>query len=314
MSKFLNRTLIFIIILTIVVSVISIFYSQIKNKYLSNSNFVIDKKINILILGDSHSEAAFNDKIIPNSVNYAFSAEHYLFTYFKLKKIIEANPQINKVVLSFAAHNISKNIDDVIFLDTRNSRSFARYFMLLNRESIWECKSNSQNWKINYLKWKFSIPFQLKLELKLIYKVLFFKKILVKDYPFIGKFYKSKHHVFSNLNNEILNHYFTNNSISKESDLNIKYLNKIVDFVRAKKIKLYLINTPQHKKYRERIPIFFKKEYKLLSNKLVNKDTSLIKIIDLSEININDTCYGDYHHVNYYGATIVSNKIIDVVK
>lgn len=296
-----------------VVSIISVFYSQIKNNYLSNSNFIINKDINTLILGDSHSEATFNDKIIPNSINFAFSAEHYLFTYFKLKKIIKSNSNIDKIVLSFAPHNISKNADDVIFSDTRNSRSFARYFMLLNKESIMECKSNSQNWKINYLKWKFNIPFQLKLESKLIYKVLTSKKISIKDFPFIGKFYKSTRHTLNNDDKEILHHYYNNNSISKKSNLNIKYLNKIVDLAIKNNLKLYLINTPQFRFYRENIPLYFKKEYKILSNKLKQKNSNLIKIIDLSKINLNDTCYGDLHHVNYYGATVVSNKIIDII-
>ena len=45
---------------------------------------------NILILGDSHTENAINDSIFSNSLNYSASADAYIFSYVKLKAILNS--------------------------------------------------------------------------------------------------------------------------------------------------------------------------------------------------------------------------------
>jgi len=163
MKRFLNTVLAFLLVLTIVLLVSALFYGHYKKQYLQDKNLNLGVNINTLIVGDSHAETSFDDKVILNSRNIAFHAEHYLFTYFKVKRIIEANPQIEKVILSYGPHNLSQGADVTLFSLGRNSRSFARYFMLLDQEGVDDTYSPSQNWRVNYLKWKLNIPFQLKL-------------------------------------------------------------------------------------------------------------------------------------------------------
>ena len=309
MKLFLKNILIFVSVISVVLILSSIVYNHIKTAYLADKNLSITPNTHILILGDSHAETAFNDSIIPNSHNVAFHAEHYLFTYFKLKKLLHANPQIDKVILSFGPHNISQSADVTIFSESRNSRSFARYFMLLNSEGVNDTYSSSQNWRTNYLKWKFGIPFQLKLEAKLIYKTIFNKPISLNDFPFIGEFYKSNEHTFNNVNTAIHAHYFADNKLLNESDLAIKYLYKIIDLTTSKGIKLYLVNTPQHKDYFNNIPDYFKNAYKKEINRIAHNYPDVIHL-DLSQLKIDNSKFGDYHHVNNKGAQIVSLVLI----
>jgi hypothetical protein len=308
MRKFLKRVFIFTILTISIISLSAILYYNIKDKYFINNNLQLKSGVTTLIIGDSHAETTFDDSIIPHSQNIAFHAEHFLFTYFKLKKVLEANPQIKKIIISYGPHNISKGADVTLFSMDRTSRSFARYFMLLNREAVWDIYSPSQNWRINYLKWKYYIPFQLKLEAKLISKLVQGKFIKLKDFPFIGKFYASSKHVFADVNTPIQGHYYNKGELLKKSDLAIKYLYKIADLCEENNVKIILINTPVHKKYHELIPKYFSDYYTVLTSKIINKYNN-IEFIDYSQYHLPDEYFGDYHHVNVKGAEVISRKL-----
>ncbi len=241
MSLYLKKVLFFLALLMLVLVIASVSYKFIKSQYLADNNLKLKSNVHVLFLGDSHAETAFDDQLIPDSRNIAFHAEHYLFTYYKLKKMLQVNPKIDQVVLSFGPHNISQGADVTIFSESRNSRSFARYFMLLDDIGVEDTYSNSQNWKINYLKFKLGIPFQLKLEANLIYKTILRKPIKLNNFPFIGEFYPSELHVFDNVNTSIQGHYYKNNIVLKESYLAIKYLHKILKLAKERNVDLYLV-------------------------------------------------------------------------
>ena len=310
MKRFLNTVLAFLLILTIVLLVSALLYGHYKTQYLQDENLKLGDSIKTLIIGDSHAETAFDDKVIPNSQNIAFHAEHYLFTYFKLKRLVEANPQIENVILSYAPHNLSQGADVTLFSLGRNSRSFARYFMLLDKEGVDDTYSPTQNWRINYLKWKLNIPFQLKLEAKLLYKTALDKPIKLNDFPFIGKFYASSKHVFNDVAEPINGHYFKKGNLLQKSNLALKYLYKAIELCEANKIKLILINTPLHQEYRNFIPEYFTQLYTNTTSEITLKHPS-IQILDYSELTLPDNVFGDYHHVNSKGAKLVSEKLID---
>ncbi len=309
MKAFLNRILIFALLLSVVLIIAASIYGYLRNQFLDAENLKLNTTVTTLIIGDSHAETALDDKLIPDSKNIAFHAEHYLFTYFKLKKMLEANPQITKVILSYGPHNLSQGADVTLFSLGRNSRSFARYFMLLDAEGVDDVYSPTQNWRINYLKWKLKIPFQLKLEAKLLVKALLGDKIALNDFPFIGKFYASGNHVFHDVNEPINGHYFNKGKQLKKSNLALKYLYKIIELCEVNNVKLILINTPLHKEYRNRIPEYFTKLYANTSLEITSKHTS-VQIVDYSEQILPDSVFGDYHHVNAMGAKIVSKKLI----
>ncbi len=309
MKRFLNTVLAFLLVLTIVLLVSALLYKHYKGQYLQDKNLMLGDNVKTLIVGDSHAETSFDDKIIPNSRNIAFHAEHYLFTYFKLKRIIEANPQIENVILSYGPHNLSQGADVTLFSLGRNSRSFARYFMLLDKEGVDDTYSPTQNWRVNYLKWKLNIPFQLKLESKLLYKTALNRSVNLNDFPFIGKFYASSKHVFNDVTEPINGHYFENGNLLQKSNLALKYLFKIIELCEANKIKLVLINTPLHQDYRNKIPEYFTRLYANTTTEITSKHPS-IQIFDYSELILPDSAFGDYHHVNSKGAKLVSQKII----
>jgi len=101
MKKFLLKLILFAFIIAsfitglVVVSDYTI--RQRKSILLKLSN-----DITIVFAGNSTVECAVDDNLISRSVNIAQSGEAYLYSYSKIKALIEVNEQINTVFLGFS--------------------------------------------------------------------------------------------------------------------------------------------------------------------------------------------------------------------
>ena len=109
MRKFLKHTVIFLSSLFIIILLLIVVTSNIIND--NSSNFTFEKSINYLILGHSHTEGAFNDKLINKTINLSSSGELQFYTYIKIKKIIKENPNIKAVFLGFTNNQITKDME-----------------------------------------------------------------------------------------------------------------------------------------------------------------------------------------------------------
>ena len=81
------------------------------------ANFKIKESSRILIVGHSHSECAYNDSLINNVVNFSQSGESYFYTYFKTKKFIEQNPNIQTVLIEFSNNQIAFSMNNWIWAE-----------------------------------------------------------------------------------------------------------------------------------------------------------------------------------------------------
>ena len=101
MKKFLIKLILFALIIssftTGVVIVSDYTIKQRKDILLKLSN-----DIDIVFAGNSTVECAVDDNLIASSVNIAQSGEAYLYSYFKIKALIEVNEQIKTVFLGFS--------------------------------------------------------------------------------------------------------------------------------------------------------------------------------------------------------------------
>ena len=72
---------------------------------------------------------------------------------------------------------------------------------------------------------------------------------------------------------------------------------------------MYLLTTPLHKEYINKVPEIFKKKY----HKIINENK--LDLIDLQYLELNDSCYAyDGDHVTNKGANIVSIKLKNSLK
>lgn len=271
----------------------------------------IPENVDTIILGDSHTETALDPDVIPNSINISLSSEHYFYTYYKIRYLLNACHNIEHVIVGFSYHNLGKRDDIYLFADSPGSRvdiMYERYFLIVGHNGIKKLMSFSKVYWAKLLKYKFGMSFQ--------WDPVFLAKALLEeltytDYAFIGRFYKSKK---SHVNSEIISktiqkHYYVADSKPQNfSETAISYFKRIVKLCTTRGIQLVIINTPLHPDYKNQIPENFLLKYTQVLSQLL-KTFPEVQYLDYSELKMPISYYGDADHVNYYGAEIVSAKI-----
>lgn len=254
--------------------------------YLSNrkfSNFRIDKNYKTIVVGHSHSECAFNDRLIPNLVNFSESGESYFYTYFKVKKLIDQNSHINKMLIEFSNNQITKRMDDWIWQDNFMCYRFPRYAAFMDFDSFYLLYK--KNPKCFYQ----SIPSIIKNYFSMVIKGLNYTNE-------IGGFLSLK----KDLSHSIISNHITHNQ-SRKKDLkniskeNLLYLNKIISYCTKKGIKAFLIRSPKHENYGG-----FQNEETF--QYLLSKKFSDIEFLDFSKFPLSNNKFADFQHLNHEGA------------
>ncbi|WP_282039813.1 hypothetical protein [Saccharicrinis aurantiacus] len=254
----------------------------------------------IIIAGDSHTETGLNDEIIKNSLNIAQSSELFIYTYSKIKAIINNNPQINKVILGVSFHSFAKEYDRFLENPDRTKGMFPRYFTVMDINSCLDIPQITLNGAYKIIRSLIDFPFSAN---------------SIQEYSFIGKYYKSSK---NNLNDSTINiaiqrHYFYpdyNKETSLYSDYQQKYLINIVEYCENNNIDLVLVNTPISPGYMERIPKNYISNYYSLINTIKDK----VHFYDFHALEMPQECYGDGDHLNSKGAeklSLIFNKIMN---
>lgn len=294
MKLFLKKTLYFLLIPLSILGIIFVsldFYSiHILNEITKH------KDIKYLIAGDSHIRQTFNDENIKHCKNIGQNSESYYFTFFKLKKILRYNTKIKTVFLGLSYHNFSGYTDDFIFGKYSDAIS-KNYFFLLpwyEKTKLFIKNSDESN---NFIK---SVLATSK------------KNVNRNEKSFVGAynnvFVNSKANLKS-IDKRIKSQYFiTETRIHQPSELNIKYLYKIIEFCKSKKVELIFVNPPLAENYFEKIPAFYRKYY----NSFVKKNN--IQLIEFQNIKLDSNCFiPDGDHVSVKGAEICTKALNDYI-
>jgi hypothetical protein len=270
------------------------------NSYLRNDSFYkLNSNIKTIILGNSHTECSLNDSLISDSKNFSQSAESYFYTYYKLYKLSEANPQIKTVILSYS--NVDCNMQTVCFLTYGESSVGYRYPKYSHLISI---KDNFYLFNKNPGAFLIASKdaFKEKIKFLLTKNNNFYEQLSWGHYEYLKKhttekLEKTKTAEFmENIDNEN----FDTNKYNIDYN-NIDYLNKIIDYCLSKKIRLILLRSPLNKLYTKPYEIQF------LYN--ANQCKTKIEFWDYVNYNISDNGFADYIHLNYMGATQFSKLI-----
>lgn len=287
MKKFLLHIFLFILFFTFVIGI-----------YWSFSNFLIRDKANLImsngekniILGHSHAEFAFDDALITNTRNFGNSAEPYFYTYTKLKLLLENNDQIENVFLLFTNNSLVYWMDDWTWDERYLSHRFPFYSSFLRGPQLWILFKNNPIETLEYFinslvenTWKI-----LRGELDYI--------------NYLGK--------YSRLESEMEDPEGNMPSGQKDtplSQINIDYLDKIIELCNEHGVSLQFVRSPQHPHCQERDnEIKFQEVYK--------SNYSKIKFYDFNDFPLQENEFADTEHLNYKGAARFSidfNKIIE---
>jgi hypothetical protein len=279
MRKLIYKFTLFIsIIVTLHILLFLHFNFQVKRNI---NNYILPKHINSLIIGDSHIQLAFNEKLIENSVNISNASEVYMHSYEKIKKITTNNSQIRTIYIGASYHNFSSYYDTEIY----SLNSFKKYFYIY---SIHEQIQQIGKYEINS-------DF-----VSSVYKQ-FFSNIFS---DWMGGFEVIKSDIFltkKTIRKRILAQYYNENTLNSLSKNNIEFLKQIISYCNSKNIELVIVNTPLHHAYQEHIPAKFKNFYLnfMQSNKL--------KVIDFVKYSFsNDDFLPDGDHLSEKGSKKVS--------
>jgi len=289
-SRFVIRLLILSGILLLILSLFFGYYRFHIHK------FKLDKNISIIVAGDSHTQSSVNDSILKHSVNVSQSSEPYLYSYSILKFLIKNNPQITTVILGYSFNNLTESYDEVIFEEEWTKLNYPKYLPILDAESYWLLITRNN---VGMLK---SLPNICSATLEVM-----IKPVVISSFPFLGHYYGSPQ---SNMNDSTIDiainrHYLKDSGDQKLSDIQVEYLRKIVQFCNQRKVKVILLNTPVNRKYFDKIPAKFIREYYSVAKELEQQTI----FFDLHDYYLADNCFGDGDHLNMYGAEILSRKL-----
>lgn len=286
MKLFVKHTALFLItffgLLVLIVTITSVVERK-------RSNFKLPETPSYLIVGHSHPECAFNDSLIPNLKNISYSGESYFYTYFKTKEVIKHNPSIEVIFIELTNNQISTDMNDWIWGDEFMTNNYQKYssfmtyadnFLLLknNPSSFMNALIVSTTTKANRL---FGNKFDRSNELD-GYRYLQRDKTdsLIKSNPYLTERAISEKR--SRLGDSI-------------SEINLIYLDKLVDFCQQQGKKVFLIRSPQHDKYD-----LYATE--LTYKHILNTRYKNVEYLDFSNFPLSNAEFGDLEHLNYKGA------------
>ena len=287
MIFFLNKVRKFSLIILIIV-----IGSYFANHFLISRFKLQNKNMSLVFMGDSNVETSIDDSLIDNSINLAASGDSYLYTYIKLRKLIrDHKDQIDTVLVSFSPHNVFEN--DKIFSKSKIFSSYRIHYPIMEQNEInllFNISSKSIIYSI------LSLPVEF---LKNCFKILNNQPVFFGEYVEINK--QQVYKYVKNLNEKEIT------QLKNYSDIEIYYLNKIIDLVESECKTIMLINTPK------RIEILKHRSYQMDGYKqLYDSIYSHIILVDLSEFELDINDYADLIHLNKNGAQKISNHIKEV--
>lgn len=238
---------------------------------------------NTVIAGDSHTECAIDDKLIPYSINISQSGTAYFYTYVKLREIIARNTQIDTVVLGYSYDDVSTQKDAWFNGDESIKFKIRNYLFLFSfRDYMDLLKSN---------------PLSVIMHTP---QVIFHNlKIRVYGLSTLGGYLPLER---SKLEESIKKHREGASINLTGSVYHEFYLLKIYDLCQSNGIQLVLLNPPLH-------PILQKDQEQLKAayEQLARTKLSSAILVDHANVKIPDYGFSDLSHLNKKGSEIYSN-------
>lgn len=291
MKKFIVKT---ICTLAAFASILIILYMV--NRH--GASFRIEDDKHVLIIGNSHPECAFNDKLIPGTANFSESGETYFYTYIKLKKLLDQNPQIDNILLEFSNVHIKKEMDKWIWGDMYLSYRFPKYASFMDSEAL------ELLLKYNPKTVKESIPLLSRTNANMLLNYRLDYTKVMGGYLSIDK--STVDSLLANMpaGNNPNGGQMRRDSLSVE---NLIYLDKIIDYSEQKGVKVFLIRSPMHEEYPE-----YKNEQRFHDVRLSKYRN--VEFLDFSRYPLANSEFTDLDHLNHKGATKFSTWFAKLMK
>jgi hypothetical protein len=250
----------------------------------------------VFIFGHSRTAYAYNDSLMKATRNFANAAEPYFFTAAKLKQVLKANPAVKRVVVELSEIHMSQQQTDMWTYDASFlAHHLPNYSSIIDAGKHWQLVKHSTKTYFNLLPLisRQNLPFIIKRNAN-IFASRNFGGYLVHD---------------SSLLDKPANQQAKVTATTKQSGISndLQYLDEIVAYCKEQNIQLILLRSPVHK-------AFNMKGHDSLWNAVYAAKYKEYPVIDLTAYPLPDRAFYDYHHLNRYGAAIISPKLDSAVQ
>lgn len=248
----------------------------------------------VIFIGDSRIETSIDDRKNNKTINLAQSAESYLYSYIKLRKMFAINPGIKMVVLSFSDLNLHEDMEDWYFKNQPLQFKVSNFLFLMPSSEIKLLFRNNIKATIagilDYPKFKFDVYKNMKPGDKI-------NTLGVGQYkPIYGILLKSPKP--GELESKMSPASF------KYSKHQMEYLDKIVEMCKRANVELVFLSTPLHHSFQTG---------SRFSDSIHVAKYPTIKFLDYTSMNCVDSCFGDYEHLNYQGSQQFTDSLFKVL-
>jgi hypothetical protein len=259
------------------------------------ASFKLKEDTKYIVLGNSHPETAFNDSVINNFSNIAQSAESYFYTLVKTKRLLDQNKNIEIIFIEFGNNQILKG---------RNAWIWGKEFLPFKYQTyspFMELQDHELIFKKN------AAGFLSNLSLSAGHNLA---NLLRNDMDYSRKIGGYQYLVRDKIDSLLANPEIsteTKTSKPELSDINIKYLEKLVSYCRENGKTVYLIRSPLHPKY-----MGFMTED--IFKGIINTKFRDVEFLDFARFPGLNSDFGDFEHLNYRGAKKFSIWFNNLIK
>jgi len=242
----------------------------------------------ILVAGDSHVRFA----IIPDSLgdcrNLGLPNEPLTVTRRKLEYLLERRAQPHTLVLGVGFHNFSDYHERKLQERGSATELFERIYAFTGFEGLE------------------GVPFNRWLYYRLLARELISPKR--NHHTYLGRYWDAAGRLDTTNDPEriLRRHYYDGEKIAGISSHAERELQAIVDLTRSRNIRLVLLNTPLHEKYRRGVPRPFLDHHRRVMNSMRQGG---VAVLDYHDLLLPDDYFYDYDHVNRYGARLLTRRV-----
>lgn len=276
MKKFICKVLGFVAIFALIVLAL-----YMVNRWFGN--FRIDSGKHILVIGNSHPECAFNDELIPEAVNFSESGDTYFYTYIKAKKLIDENPQIDKILIEFSSTQMQRYMDEWIWADMYVSYRFPKYGPFMSGEDF------ALLYKNNPEGVRKAVPLMSKTNANMLLRYKLNYARVMGGHLALDK---------NRVDSLAVDQAASAPAVEERKELsveNLEYLDKLIKYSEENRVEVFFIRSPVHERYSgKRDERFFQDARQSLYPG--------IEFLDFAGFPLPDSEYADLDHLNYKGA------------
>jgi len=282
MKKFILQIFIFCLIPFLILT-LSFF---LLNTYIRNGNyFKLDNSIKNIIIGHSLPQHAFNDSLISNTRNLCKDGTNYFYFYYRIKKVLECNPQIENVFIDISNNIFYKDYNKNIYLYSHLPFKYPNTAILISlKDNLYLAIKNITGYIIAVYK---------SLLLNTVFVSLNGEKNYI-EWSDWGNYYYSS----DTLDFDKYLVSFQPNPIYGDttvSEFSTELLLRTINVCKEHNVNVYLIRTPVHPKNEM---LKNENQFKYL---VINKFGEL-QFLDFKEFPLNNNEFRNIAHLNYKGA------------